>query len=68
MQAPIRQSLYPVQMQGDRFDANDAMAECMLHVFDIKGEVMAFEMLSKKYLHVIAWDASGDVIREYDNR
>lgn len=68
MQTPIRQSLYPVQMQGDRHDANDSMAECMLHVFDIKGEVMVFEMLSKKYLHVIAWDANGTVLREYDNR
>jgi hypothetical protein len=37
MQTPIRQSLYPVQMQGDRFDANDSNAECMLHVFDIRG-------------------------------
>lgn len=68
MAYPERTPLYPVQMQGDNMDANDSHALCMLHVFDIRGEIEAFEMLSKRFLHVIAWDASGNVLREYDNR
>lgn len=68
MAYPERTPLYPVQMQGDNSDANDSHASCMLHVFDIKSEISAFDALSKMYCHVIAWDASGNVLREYDNR
>ncbi len=68
MAYPERKEIYPVQIQGDNSDANDSYASCMVHVFSIKDEINAFEALSKMYLHVIAWNASGDVIRTYDNR
>lgn len=68
MTYPARTALYPVQMQADKQDANDSCAVVMLHVFDIRGEVLVFEMLTKTYPHVIAWDANGEVLREYDNR
>jgi hypothetical protein len=68
MTTPVRKAHYPVQMQADKQNANDSCAVAMLHVFDIRGEVLVFEMLTKTYPHVIAWDANGDVLREYDNR
>ena len=60
--------MYPVQIQADNIEANESMAIVMCHVFDIRGEIMVFEALTSKYLHVIAWDNHGNKIREYDNR
>jgi hypothetical protein len=59
---------YPVQIQADNIDANDAMAPCMCHVFDIKGEITMLAALQKQYLHVLAWDANGALRHTYDNR
>jgi hypothetical protein len=68
MAYPERKEIYPVQIQGDNTDANDSFASCMVHVFSIKDEINAFDALCRAYTHVIAWNASGDVIRTYDNR
>ena len=59
---------YPVQIQADNHNANDASVDCMCHVFDRQGLVTVFEALCKQYMHVIAWDCDGNVAKEYDNR
>lgn len=59
---------YPVQIQADNQDAKDSTVPCMCHVFDVQGETMLYQALSKQYLHVVAWDANGNVVYEYDNR
>ena len=59
---------YPVQIQADNQDANDSQAPCMCHVFDIKAEITMIAALQKQYLHVVAWDVSGNVRHTYDNR
>ncbi len=56
------------QIQADRYDAADATVSCMCHVFDHAGLETLFNALCKQYLHVIAWDAAGNILREYDNR
>ena len=61
-------TLYPVQIQADDIDANDAQVACMCHVFDIRGEVTMLNALQKQYRHVISWNAAGAVLSEYDNR
>lgn len=59
---------FPVQIQADNQDANDSHCVCMCHVFDVRDEVCLLTALSKQYLHVIAWDANGEKVYEYDNR
>lgn len=59
---------FPVQIQADNVEANEGQAPCMCHVFDDAGKVCVFQALQAKYLHVIAWDADGNVVDTYDNR
>lgn len=61
-------SKYPVQFQGDNNDADDSHATCMCHVFDVNSEIAMQRIMSREYLHVIAWDADGKVLFTYDNR
>lgn len=59
---------YPVQIQAAQSDAADSRVICMCHVFDGSGLSSVFNALTVSYCHVIAWDANGDKVREYDNR
>lgn len=59
---------FPVQIQADNMQADDAMCPTMCHVFDLKGLITISAALQKQYLHVIAWDAEGEMIQQYDNR
>lgn len=61
-------SKYPVQFQGDNNDANDSRASCMCHAFDVNSEIALQRIMSREYLHVISWDADGEVLFTYDNR
>lgn len=62
-------TIYPTQIQADNQNAEDGQfVSCMVHVFDIRSEITAFEALSKVYLHVVSWDVNGSKVREYDNR
>lgn len=61
-------SAYPVQIQADNENAKDGMVPCMCHVFDERGAVCMYQALERQYLHVVAWDASGTLVHEYDNR
>lgn len=59
---------YPVQIQADNSDAKGDNVPCMCHVFNSAGEVTLYQALAKQYLHVVAWDAYGHLVHEYDNR
>lgn len=61
-------ALYPVQIQADNEDAEDALCVCMCHVFDVRAEVTMLAALQKQYLHVVAWGPNGEKTHEYDNR
>ena len=64
----IVMSRFPVQIQADSTNAEDSMADCMVHVFDHRSEIRAVTALAKSYLHVVAWDSAGDRVYLYDNR
>ena len=59
---------YPVQIQADNSDAGESDVVCMCHAFDQAGYVTVFGALARAYLHVIAWSAEGEKLREFDNR
>jgi hypothetical protein len=59
---------YPVQIQANNCCADDSHVPCMCHVFDNNGLVTVFNTLCNNYLHVVAWDNNGSLVRYYDNR
>lgn len=59
---------FPVQIQADNEQADSSLCPCLCHVFDTAGLVTVFNALTDKYQHVIAWDADGEIVQEYDNR
>lgn len=59
---------YPVEFRASHIDANDVKAPCMCHVFDYGGYIALQHALTRVNLHVIAWDADGEIVFNYDNR
>ncbi len=60
--------LYPVQIQADNKEARESYGAVMIHVFDMRSEALMLDFLWQKYLHVISWDAAGNLLAEYDRR
>ena len=59
---------FPVQIQADNQQADDANVTAMCRVYDLAGLSAIFGALCKCYLHVVAWDADGTFVQSYDNR
>lgn len=60
--------LYPVQIQADNKEARESYGAVMVHVFDVRSEVLMLDLLWQKYLHVVSWDALGNLLAEFDRR
>ena len=60
--------MFPIQIQADKSHADGTSAEVMLQVFDSASFRKLCDILSRNYLHVIAWDSNGNVVYQYDNR
>lgn len=59
---------FPIQVQADNDNAQRDNVSCMCHVFDAEGAATIYQALERQYLHVVAWDAFGNLVHEYDNR
>ena len=59
---------FPIQIQADNAEAEDSLVPATCHVFDMGGFTTVFNALCAQYLHVVAWDADGNKVSEYDNR
>lgn len=59
---------YPVQIQADNKEARESYGAVMIHVYDMRSEALMLDFLWQKYLHVISWDAAGNLLAEYDRR
>lgn len=60
--------LYPVQIQADNKEARESYGAIMIHVFDMRSEAFMLDFLWQKYLHVVSWDAAGNLLTEFDRR
>lgn len=60
--------LYPVQIQADNKEARESYGAVMVHVFDMRSEALMLDFLWQKYLHVVSWNAAGNLLTELDRR